>query len=84
MDPTAALIVFGEKARALLAPTVTVCTPELDDEVVDAGAAAAAAGVELVLEFAGGPYWANASGRKATRRELLEKCMLSLLGRVSS
>ena len=52
--PTAAVIVLGENVRPLLAPTVTVWRPEVEEELVDAGGAAVA--VELVLESAGGPY----------------------------
>lgn len=52
--PVAAVMVLGEKARAPFAPTVTVCSPEVEEEVVDAGAAAD----EVVLESlpAGAPY----------------------------
>lgn len=52
LDPTAAVIVFGEKPSCPLAPTVTVCTPEVDDDVVDTGAAA----FEVVVESPGDPY----------------------------
>lgn len=52
--PVTAVIVLGENLRAPLAPTVTVCSPEADEEVVVAGVAAD----EVVLESlpAGGPY----------------------------
>lgn len=52
--PTVAVIVLGENVRPLLAPTVTVWTPGVEEEVVDAGGAAAA--VELVPEPPGAPY----------------------------
>ena len=52
----------------LLAPTVTVWAPGVEDEVVDAGWVAAE---EVVLESAGGPYWASANGRRPRTTALI-------------
>jgi hypothetical protein len=64
------VIVLGEKARLLLAPTVTIWTPGVEDEVVDAGAAAAE---EVVAEPAGAPYWASANGRRHRIAALIQE-----------
>jgi hypothetical protein len=68
LDPTAAVIEFGENPSTLLSPTVTVYTPGVEDDVVVAGS------VEVVAELAGDPplYYAKANGNKQNRIGWLE------------
>lgn len=65
LDPTAAVIESGENASALLSPTVTVCTPGVEEDVVVAGVAS--------LEEP--PSCARANGNRESKSGLLERCI---------
>lgn len=74
LDPTAAVIVSGENAIALLSPTVTVCTPEAEEDVVVAADAAEAV-VELLAAPPPPPYCARANENRESKSGLLENCI---------
>jgi hypothetical protein len=58
---------FGENARALLSPTVTVCTLEVEEDVVVADV--------VVGDPPPPPYWARPNGSRAKRISWREKCI---------
>jgi hypothetical protein len=74
LDPTAAVIVSGENASALPIPTVTVCTPGVEEDVVVVAEEAVEV-VEVELLEDSTPYCARANGNRESKSGLLEKCI---------
>ena len=70
LDPTAAVIVSGENAIALFSPTVTVCTPGLEEDVAVADTAKV---VELPADPP--PYCARANAKRESKSALFEICI---------
>ena len=70
LDPTAAVIVSGENAIALFSPTVTVCTPGLEEDVAVADTAEV---VELPADPP--PYCARANAKRESKSALFEICI---------
>jgi hypothetical protein len=75
LDPTAAVIVSGENASVLPIPTVTVCTPEVEEDVVVVGVAEAVEVVEMERLEDSTPYCARANESRESKSGLLENCI---------